>query len=71
MGGVTPKGLKPLGKHVGGWWGLTVELCLAHADDDDGHGEFGSLGGNVGDDTEGGGRWAQPRGQLKGRGDCG
>lgn len=28
--------------------GLTVKLRLAHADDDDGHGEFGSLGDSMG-----------------------
>ena len=46
LGGVSPKGLKPQGKHLGGG-GLTIELCLAHADDDDGHGEFGSLGDSM------------------------
>ena len=50
------------GETHGGRWGLTIELCLAHADDDDGHGEFGGLGGTweTTQEVEGGGRGRGP-----------
>lgn len=76
-GGIIPKGPQPLGKHLG--WGqgyvaregkegraaagLTVKLCLAHADDNDGHGELGSLGDSMG----GRGRLDPIGTRLKGR----